>query len=830
MEIINGLSLASLPKGIPSAQVAGLLKEHGENKLPEAKPPSDIELFANQIKSPLVYVLLGAGMVTAILAEFADTAIIALAVFINTFLGFIQERKANNALAALKKMLVPYASVLRDGNVENVQTVRIVPGDVVLLDQGDKIPADGTLVYSNRFYASEAILTGESLPVEKKVGDKVYMGTIATGGKGVFQVSGTGSRTEMGKIAQSVTTIKTDTPLEKQLNAFSTQLSKIVLFLLVLVFILGITLGKDPIEVFKTSVAMAVSAIPEGLIVALTVVLAIGMQRILRRKGLVRNLKSAETLGGVTTICMDKTGTLTEGQLKVTEVDGDLNRLAEQVIVANDLDEPIVLAAYEWGKSQGSEYEKLLEKYIRIDSIPFDSNSRLFVSLNKHDDTTNTLYIDGAPEEVLARCDISEDLKSAQLNKIEEMSSKGARLLGYARKLVSGDKTYLTMEDTYSGFEWIGLLGFFDPVRTDVKESLFLAREAGIRLIVITGDYANTAIYIMNQLGINVKPDDVILGDRIGSMSDEDIRKRLLINNDVKIFARTRPDQKLRIVQVLKEANQVVAMMGDGVNDAPALSQADIGIVVGDASDVAKESSDLILLDSRFSTIVAAIEEGRGIFDNIRKVILYLMCDAYVEILLVLMTLALGLPLPITAAQILWVNIVSDGFPHLALTVDPKVSGLMKRGPRLTNEPLVSPWMMKLIGLVSITGALYALGVYLIVFKTTNDPVLARSATFASVGLKSLIYVFSVRTLQNSFWEQNPLANKWLILAVSVGLVFATAPFYVPPLMSFLSVVPLGKFWVYPIASASLTFLTIEVGKEIFGKHFADLKFVKKIK
>jgi P-type Ca2+ transporter type 2C len=830
MEIINGLSLSSLPKGISSNDVPELIKQHGENKLPEAKPPSDVELFVNQIKSPLVYVLLSAGVVTTILAEYADTAIIGLAVFINTILGFVQERKAHNALAALKKMLLPFASVLRDGKVESIPTVNIVPGDIVFLNPGDKISADGELVYINRFYTSEAILTGESVPLEKKIGDKVFMGTIATGGKAVFKVTSTGSNTEMGKIAMSVSTIKTATPLEKQLNSFSTQLSKIVLFLLVLVFILGLIMGKDPIEVFKTSVAMAVSAIPEGLIVALTVVLAIGMQRILKRKGLVRNLKSAETLGGVTTICMDKTGTLTEGQLRVSEVDGNIPLLAEQVLVANDLDEPIVLSAYEWGKGQEADFDTLIQKYSRIDSIPFDSNTRIFVSLNKQDDTSNTIYINGAPEEILDRCDASAELKSVILSKIENLSSAGARLLGYARKSVSNDKTYLNTDDTHSGFEWVGILGFFDPIRSDVKESLVLARKAGIRLIVITGDYANTATYVMKQLDINIDYDDIILGDKLSSMTDEEIRNRLLNDNDVKVFARTRPDQKLRIVQVLKDAHQVVAMMGDGVNDAPALSQSDIGIVVGDASDVAKEASDLILLDSRFSTIVAAIEEGRGIFDNIRKVILYLMCDAYVEILLVLMTLVLDLPLPITAAQILWINIISDGFPHLALTVDPKVPGLMKRGPRSPNEPLISRWMMKLIALVSVTGAIYALIVFVIVLNASGDEVMARSAAFAAVALKSLLYVFSVRTLQDSFWEQSPFANRWLLLAVGVGLIFAISPFYFAPLTVFLKVVPLGSYWIYPIGAAILTFITIEVGKEIFGKHLEETKVTTKVK
>lgn len=828
--MITGLPSAHIPEGLTTSEVDTLLAQFGENRLPENPPPSALTLLINQFKSPLVYVLVSAGVVTMALSEYADTAIIGLAVFLNTILGFIQERKANNALAALKKMVVPFAEVIRDGNIQNVPIESLVPGDVVLIDQGDKIPADGIVSAVNRFYVTEAMLTGESIPLEKKAGDKVYMGTIVTSGKCAFVIEFTGAHTEMGKIAIGVSGTDSETPLGRQLKQFSKQLSKVVFFLLTTVFVLGVLVGKNPVEVFKTSVAMAVSAIPEGLLVALTVVLALGMQRILKRKGLVRNLKSAETLGGVTTICVDKTGTLTEGIMKVTEIFGDKSLLAEQVILANDLDDPIVIAAWEWGKQTIIDPEKFKEFHPAVDSIPFDSNTRLYSSLNKYNDTEQVLYINGAPEEILSRCSSVSVANEEILKQIDELSKKGIRLLGFARKKISLDKTYLTSQDSHDGFEWVGLLGFLDPIRDDVKSAFNATKEAGIRLVVITGDYPNTAKYVVEQMGITVNDNDILLGDELRKYSDDDLRERLLAESEVKIFARTRPEQKLRIVEVLKKAGEVVAMMGDGVNDAPALSRADIGIVVGEASDVAKEVSDLVLLDSRFSTIVAAIEEGRGIFDNIRKIILYLMCDAYEEILLVLVTLALNMPLPITAAQILWVNILSDGFPHLALTVDPKVPGLMKRKPRSSSEALVAPWMIKLIALVSVVGAVFAFGVYVLVLRMTQDTDLARSVTFATVGINSLIYVFSIRTLQNSFWEQNPFANRWLLLAVGAGIFLQYLPFYYPPLHDFLKVQPLGQFWFYPLLAAGSMFLIIEVAKDLLGRHLEDPKLLHKKK
>lgn len=812
--------------GLSQVDVDQKLKEFGLNKLPEQPPPSDLAIFISQLKSPLVYVLLAAGGVTLFLREFADTAIIGLAVFLNTILGFLQERKASKALEALKKLLHPYAKVLRDGKVREIEVEYLVPGDVVYLSQGDKIPADGKIIDYNRFYVTEAILTGESVPVEKKLGgdEKVFMGTIVTGGKAVMSVEMTGDKTEMGKIARSVGEIEQDTPLRRQLAFFSGHLSKLVIFLIVFVFVIGLLSGMNLAEIFTTSVALAVSAIPEGLLVGLTVVLAIGMQRILSRKGLVRNLASAETLGGVTTICVDKTGTLTEGNMKVVDVIGEKEDLANQVIIANDLDDPIVLAAWEWGREIHNHADALREKHERIDSIPFDSETRIFASLNKWDDENNILFVNGAPEVIIERSALSENQKKELLNKIEELSIQGKRILGFARKKVDLNDEHIELEETYKDLEWIGLLAFFDPIRTDVKSAFEQTRKAGIKLMVITGDYAKTAISVMKQIGVDVDEHNVILGEELEKFAEKDLEAKVLSEGNVKLFARTKPHQKLKIVEVLKKNNEVVAMMGDGVNDAPALAKADIGIVVGEATDVAKESSDLVLLDSRFETIIAAIEEGRGIFDNIRKIILYLMSDAFVEISIVLAVLILGiffedgLPLPITASQILWINIVSDGFPHLALTVDPKALGIMDRKPRPPLEPLVASWMYKLMGLISVLCGFFAFAIYFYVYQTTGNITLARSATFATVGMNSLVYVFSIRTLTQPFWKEKFFENKWLVFAVFVGVVFQIAPFIFDPLRRFFEIQTLGSIWYLVVLVSILMFFGIEFFKWVFWR------------
>ena len=813
-------------KGLTSQEAKKRLSEEGRNVLPEKPPPSGFSILISQFKSPLVYVLVVAGIITFFLREFSNTAIITFAVFVNTILGFIQERKANNTLSALKQMIQAQCRVMRDGEMVKVEFSEIVSGDLVYLKQGEKVPADGRIVDASRLTISEAVLTGESVPVKKDENDKVFQGTIVASGAGQMIVEAIGAKTEVGKIASSVQETQDKTPFEKQLAYFSKQLSILILLLTVFVFVTGILTGKSIAEIFTTSVALAVSAIPEGLLVALTVVLAVGMQRILSKQGLVRNLLSAETLGGVTTICTDKTGTLTEGKLEVVEIIGNKEEIIKQAYLTND--DPVMEPTLEWIKAQrngsGNEADRFRKGHERIDSIPFSPENRFFASFNKWDDSANYALVNGAPEILLGRSGLDKTEK-LRLNKIiEEYTKEGKKLFGIARKKFQSSRKKLEVDDLKADLEWLGLIVFFDPIRKGVKPVLEKFQKAGIKVLLITGDYAPMAVTVFNELGVKVTLKDVILGEDLEKLDTKEVAgklKNIFEGKTYGIFARTKPQQKLKIVEALKMNNEVVAMMGDGVNDAPALKHADIGVVVGSATDVAKESADLVLLDSDFETVVEAIEEGRGIFDNLRKIILFLLCDAFKEIVVVVGSIILRLPLPITATQILWINIISDGFPHLALTVDTKDKNIMERSPRSPDEKVVSSWMKKLIFIFSATSGLLALSIFIYLFKTTGNLRLAQSVAFATLGINSLIYVYSVRALTKPLWHSNPFANKWLNLAVVTGLMFQIFPFATVWGRNFFKLEILTVFhWLIVFCASIVVFFTIEISKNIFIKRY----------
>ncbi len=799
--------------GLTTAEVEKRLSKFGPNILPEKPPPSDISIFLSQLKNPLIYVLIFAGLATFFLKHFSDAVIIAMAVIINTILGFFQERRAGKALSALKSLVSPQAEVVRDGKRKKVGANEVVPGDIIVLSQGMKVPADGKLVFVNRMFINEAILTGESQPASKANNEKVYMGTVVSSGQGAMEAQVTGALTQIGKIAEGVQETSEDTPLKKQIGRFSKQLLVLVVFLTLFVFVIGLASGESLIEIFKTAVALAVSAIPEGLIVSLTVVLAIGMQRILRRNGLVRNLTSAETLGGVTTICIDKTGTLTQGKMTVTDVVGDTVELAKQAILANDLDDPLVIAAFEWARGYIKDY---IQEHPRLDSIPFSSKERFFASLNKWKKGENIIFVSGAPDSLLSWSDIKESEKEKIMQKIEDLTKEGKRVIGFSRKVVPSSNKRLSKEDVKGSLNWIGLLSFSDPVRPGVRDALSKANEAGIKIIVITGDYANTAEAVLTEIGMSISETEELLGEDLEKLSVEELAEAV---RHIKLFARTTPEQKLKIVEALKKNGEIVAMMGDGVNDAPAINKADIGIVVGDASDVARESADLVLLDSNFATIVGAVEEGRGIFENIRKIILYLLSDAFGEIVTVTFAIIVSLPLPVTAVQILWINLVSDGFPSLALTVDPKRKGIMVDPPRPPKERVVTNWMKILIGIVSLVSGLLALAFFTYVLRSSGDVKLARSVAFLTLGINSLVYVFSVKSLTTPFWKGNIFDNKWLIAAVLAGFGLQAFPFIFPFSRQFFDVSSLPiNYWLVALGLSALMFIMVEVSKIIFRR------------
>lgn len=798
--------------GLSGKEAAERLKKYGLNLLPEKTPPSQLSLFITQLKSPLVYVLLFAALVTLAIGHFSDSFIIFLAVFINTILGFIQEKRASDALYALKSYIADKSTVIRDGKRVTVDTSSIVVGDFVVLNQGVKVPADGKLIFANRLYLDESIITGESTPVLKDKNDTAFMGATVSVGQGIMRIEKTGISTKIGKIAEQVQKTDEDTPLQKQLKSFSKKLVVVIVVLTTIVFIIGLVRGENLVEIFTTSVALAVSSIPEGLLVSLTVILAIGMQKILRRRGLVRELSSAETLGGVTTICVDKTGTLTQGKMQMTDYVGDKEALAKQALLANDLDDPLVIAAFEWGRTIIKDF---IQEHPRLDSIPFSPKERYFMSLHSWPGSSNIIFINGAPDLLLERCTLSENDKEEIGKTIDDLAGQGKRLIGLAKKMVTNKKKILIEADAKSDLEWVGLLAFSDPVRIGVSEALGQAKEAGIKVIVVTGDYASTSEFVLSEIGMPVTKEEIITGSQLEKMTKEELARKV---KSTRLFARTTPDQKLNIVEALKANGEVVAMMGDGVNDAPALHKADIGIVVEEATDVAKESADLVLLDSNFATIIAAIEEGRGIFDNIRKIILYLMSDAFGEIIVVIGGILVGLPLPVTAVQILWINLISDGFPNLALTIDPRRSGIMKEKPRSSKEPLMSLWMILLISFISLVSGLAALLFFYYVYRNSSNIALARSVAFATLGLNSLFYVFAVRTLTVPFWKNNLFENRWLILAALFGLSLQILPFTTPSLREFFQIEYLGmNYWFIAISLSLLMFVLVELFKLVYG-------------
>ena len=841
--------------GLSQKEAEKRLSQFGWNEIARKKRVSDLQLLLAQVKSPLIYVLLAAmGITGVVLHDVEDTIVIGLAVVFNTFLGFIQERKANRSLEALAAVLTLHAKVKRDGKWVEIEARKVVPGDVLRLELGSRVAADGEVTTADSLSINEAVLTGESAAVTKNKKDKAFMGTTVAGGIGEMVVTKTGEKTEFGKIAESLQETKSEaTPLQAQINRFAKTMAVAVFIVSLMVLAVGLFVGDSFREIFPTAVALAVAAIPEGLAVSLTVILAIGMQRILKKKALVRKLVAAETLGGVTVVCADKTGTLTEGKMRVVDVlesiSPDKKRremkramMLKAVVLCNDMRDPLEVAMMDWALKQqshlrgenthASEVSGFLEKqYPRLDEIPFDPKHRYIATLHKvitpgvsrvkhsgSGETQRLLLVGGAPEEVLARCDTTEARRKEWLEKINREGRQGHRLVGFAYREVGADKKNLADKDIKQ-LMWLGSLVFEDPIRKGVKESLKEVAAAGIKVKVVTGDYAPTAEAVMKALGlIGSKEEGVVMeGSELKKLTDEALKKRL---SQVKLFARTTPDQKLKIVEVLQGMGEVVAMTGDGVNDAPALKKADIGIVVETASDVSKETADMVLLDSNFKTILAAIEGGRMIKDNLRKVILYLLADSFGEIVLVVMSLVAGMPLPITAAMILWVNLVSDGFPDLALTVDPAEKGLLKRQPESRQRHLIDAEMALLIVLISLASALTAFGAF---WYYWHNPAYglehARTVAFNLLGLNSLFYVWSARSLKQPVWKESLFENPWLVVAVLLGLGLQIVGVYSRVGQRLLETVALdASEWLVVVAGSLLMMVIVEGVKFAFNR------------
>ncbi|MFP4514982.1 MAG: cation-translocating P-type ATPase [Parcubacteria group bacterium] len=866
--------IKSSKDGLSSDEAKKRLDNIGLNQLQKEKPLGAFKILISQLKSPLVYVLVIAGIISFSLGEEVDTYVIFGAVFINTIIGFVQENKANKALSKLRKMVEHKAVIIRDGHEKEILSKNIVPGDIIVLEPGNRVPADIRLIESRDVKINEASLTGESVPSSKatektKVGapladrnNMAYAGTVVVSGNGRGVVVATAQDTQIGKISSLVHATKEEkTPLQKRLTSLSKSLGIIVGVTSLLIVLLGVSQGRDFFEIFIVAIAVAVSAIPEGLVVAVTVILVLGMQQILKKKALVRKLIAAETLGSTTVICTDKTGTLTEGDMQVSHIiigDEKLNfekdkhneeNIAKDMYYAlrisilcnnavienpdNDLENikllglPTEKALFLAGIQAGLDKESLSKEYERIQELPFSSDTKFMATLHKNVKGYR-LFEKGAPERVLEKSTyfhhqgkvkkLSSANRKKLIEKYETYTSKGLRLIAVAYKKIStteiNDEKKVDLKKYDKDLIFLGFLTLKDPLRPDVAKTIEVCRTAGIRPIVITGDHALTAKAIAQEIGFKITKNSIITGEDLDNTSDEELKK---IVKKADVFARVSPHHKLRIVKALQAQNEVVAMTGDGINDSPALKAADIGVCLGSGTDIAKETSDIVLLDNNFKVIVSAVKQGRVIFDNIRKVITYLLSDSFSVVVLIIGAIIFGLPLPLLPAQILWINIVNDGFPSFSLAFEKGESGLMKKKPFSKKEPLLNKEMKTII---FITGAVryilyFALFVYFLRLDLNIDYI--RTVIFTIVGISSLLYVFSLRSFIKPVWKMNPFSNTYLNFATLASLLLLILAIYFAPLQNAMKTVALSlNDWLLVFAFSIVNIILIEISKFYF--------------
>lgn len=799
-------------KGLSDQEVLKSRELYGKNQLPERQATTAWSILLSQFKSPLIYIILIAALISLIMGEMSDFTIISAVIVIDVLLGFYQEYQAEKTYLAVKGLLKPMTTVRRDGERKEIKVEEVVKGDIVLLTMGEHVPADGEILESQKIIVDESILTGESMPINKsaeKTQNLAYMGTTIIGGKGVMRVNAIGIDTELGKIAKSLQEhVEEDTPLQIRLKAFSKTLTLIVTLFTLVIFLSGIILGRNILEMLETSIILAIAAVPEGLLIAVTVILVLGMRVILKRNGLVKKLLAVETLGSVTTICTDKTGTLTEGKMTVVRaefLDSDL--AFKTMVLCNNLEGPVETAL--WDYAAGMKFNDpqiLFDQSERTVEDMFTSEKKFMVTSNLVGDREFT-FLKGAPEIVLEMCSLTSEEKQKIIGRINNWAKDGLRLIGLAYKAsqtqsVSGD------------FKWIGLIGLDDPIREGVSSSIETALRAGIKTKMITGDYYLTAERVAKNLGLISKKEQILDGADIVQLDDNELRSRV---RDISVFSRIRPNDKLRIVQALQQNGEITAMVGDGVNDAPALQRANIGVVVGSATDVAKETADLILLDNNFRTIVAAIKEGRVIFDNIQKVVAYTLSNSFAEVMTIFIAMLLKWPVPLTIAQILWIHLICDGPSDIVLGFEPAEKGVMDQKPKSLKEPILTRLGAFLIGLISISSTIFALMLFGHFFQQHGNPIEGRSIVFASFAVNSMVYIFSYRNLKLSIIKSGSLKeNIPLVWAVALGLLMAIVPFIIPALRNLLDIVQLNLLdWLMVFGVALFNLTIVEIGKAI---------------
>jgi Ca2+-transporting ATPase len=813
---IFNINYAMAHKGLNENEVQGLRKKFGENALATKEKTHWFSILLFQLKNPLIYILIIIGFISFFLKEYFDLLLIWAVIILNTLMGFSQEYHVEKTLAALKKILKPKTTVIREGKRKEIEVKELAPGDLVILDSGDKVPADGNIIESINLLVNEAILTGEEEAIgkTKKHGENVvFMGTTIIAGRGIMKVSKIGKETAIGKIEQSLVKIKEKkTPIQLKLDEFSKTLAKVILFVCLFIFIIGLFYKIEIWEMFRFAIILAVAAIPEGLPIAITVILALGMKRILKRQGLVKRLISIETLGSTSVICADKTGTLTEGNMQIVRTDfRDKKQALIGLTLTNDQRTNLEIAVWNYLKEKEKiNPQKIFDSIKRIYEEPFDSEKKYMMTMNKAEGK-ETSFILGAPEIIISFSDVSDEEKKHILAKIEEWADDGLKVLGLAKK----EKGDLREKKE---FFWLGLVAIEDPIRKEAKEAINTAHKAGIKVKIVTGDYRKTAERIAINLGFKLGHQSILEGEELEIISEKELRKKI---DDIILFVRVTPLQKQKIIKVLQEKGEIVAMIGDGVNDALALKKADIGVAVDSASDVAKEASDLILLDNNFKTIVAAIEEGRLIFSNIKKVVSYVLSNSFVEIFLIFGSMLFNLPYPLTIIQILWLHLICDGPSDIVLGFEPKEKDLMKEKPQnLRKESILSDSMKFLIFGISFIIGFLCLFFFWYILEKSGDLTFSRTLIFATVAVVDLIYIFSFKNLKKSIFQtENFFKNKLLFLGIAYGFILTFAAIYFPGLNRILGTVPLQPFyWLLILGIALITTFWIEIVKMMLNK------------
>jgi len=895
---------SNLEKGLTDTQVEAKRLEYGLNELAEEAGKSIWAMLMDQFKEFLVVLLFIAAVISGFLGEWVDSIVILIIVGLNAFLGVFQEFKAEKALSALKKLAAPHAKVLRNGHVREVSASELVPGDIVILEAGDFVPADCRLIEAVNLKVEESALTGESVPVDKvtqtfseelPLADRknlVYMGTIVTYGRAKAIVTQTGMQTEIGQIAKMIQQTEPETtPLQEKLAEFGKYLGVLALGICGLIFVIGWMRGEPPVWMFLTSVSLAVAAIPEGLPAIVTIVLALGVQRMAKQRAIIRKLPAVETLGAATVICSDKTGTLTQNQMTVRKIyaagemvdvsgqgyspegqfsqngqtlavpaEGALKTLLLAGALCNDanltreknednevwkiIGDPTEGALVVAAAKAGVQREKIGSEFPRVLELPFDSDRKLMTTIHRGSLPEKYLrqieveqpkglwsITKGAPDMVLNRCvaylspqgirEMTPEICEKLLEINESMAKDALRVLGVAvRRMPPAEEVHLDHVEEEMIF--IGFWGMIDPPRLEVRDAIAECRAAGIKPVMITGDHRGTATAIAKELGLLTEGQSVVNGQELDQMSDEELAEK---GEHIAVYARVSPEHKVRIVDMFRKKGHVVAMTGDGVNDAPALKRADIGAAMGIAgTDVAKGAAEMVLADDNFATIVGAVREGRVIFENIKKAVYFLLSCNIGEIFSIFFAILLQLPVPLVAIQILWVNLVTDSLPALALGMEPAEPGIMKRQPRRKEQGIFTKGMKRTIFLQGLFIGCITLIAFDIGYKIEHNVDMGRTLAFATLSFSQLIHVFNFRSIRESIFKSGAKINPYLIGASVISGLIQLIVMEIPYFRSIFKIVYLDLVhWGYVIGLSLLTIPVVELWKAIFiRKHCKD--------